>query len=66
MLNYNGGDFTTALKMQQSVQAAEAALGTTEDLYTGVWFVGMDRKWTYLNQNGFPLSSSQSFVSAKR
>ena len=51
MLNYNGGDFTTALKMQQSVQAAEAALGTTEDLYTGVWFVGMDRKWTYLNQN---------------
>ena len=50
MLNYNGGDFTTALKMYQSVLAAEAALGTTEDLYTGVWFVGMDRSWTSLNQ----------------
>ena len=50
MLNYNGGDFTTALKMYQSVLAAEQALGTTEDLYTGVWFVGMDRSWTSLNQ----------------
>ena len=51
MLNYSGGDFTSAVKMQQSVQAAEAAVGTTEDLYTGVWFVGMDRSWTSLSKN---------------
>ena len=50
MLNYNGGDFTTAIKMQQSVQAAEAAVGSTEDLYTGVWIAGMDRNWIALDQ----------------
>ena len=53
MLNYNGGDFTTALKMQQSVQAAEAAVGSTEDLYTGVWIAGMDRNWKALDQTDY-------------
>ena len=31
--------------------AAEASIGTTEDLYTGVWIVGMDRRWTSLNES---------------
>ncbi len=53
MLNYNGGDFTTAVKMQQSVQAAEAAVGSTEDLYTGVWIAGMDRNWKALDQTDY-------------
>ena len=53
MLNYNGGDFTTAIKMQQSVQAAEAAVGSTEDLYTGVWIAGMDRNWKALDQTDY-------------
>ena len=51
MLNYSGGDFTGAPSMQNSVLAAEAALGTAEDLYTGVWIAGMDRSWTNLNRN---------------
>ncbi|MBQ3244381.1 MAG: endo-beta-N-acetylglucosaminidase [Bacteroidaceae bacterium] len=50
MLNYSGGDFTSAYNMQQSVQVAEQTLGTTEDLYTGVWIVGMDRSWNNLDQ----------------
>lgn len=50
MLNYMSGDFTSAYNMQQSVKAAEAALGTTEDLYTGVWIAGMDRSWNSLDQ----------------
>ena len=37
MLNYMSGNFTSSYNMQASVQAAEAALGTCEDLYTGVW-----------------------------
>ena len=53
MLNYNGGDFTTASAMQNSVKAAEAALGTCEDLYTGVWIVGMDRNWKALDQTEY-------------
>ena len=50
MLNYMSGDFTSAYNMQQSVAAAEKALGTCEDLYTGVWIAGMDRSWNYLDQ----------------
>ena len=49
MLNYMSGDFTSAYNMQASVQAAEAALGTCEDLYTGVWIAGMDRSWNNLD-----------------
>lgn len=50
MLNYNNGDFTGAYQMQQTVQVAEKALGTTEDVYTGVWIAGMDRSWNNLDQ----------------
>lgn len=50
MLNYKSGDFTGAYEMQQSVKVAEQTLGTTEDLYTGVWIVGMDRSWNNLDQ----------------
>lgn len=53
MLNYNGGDFTTAVQMQNSVKAAEAAVGSTEDLYTGVWIAGMDRNWKALDQTDY-------------
>ena len=49
MLNYAGGDFSYAIG--SSAMAAEASIGTTEDLYTGVWIVGMDRRWTSLNES---------------
>ena len=51
MLNYSGGDFTSTNAMRSSVQMAEAAMGTCEGLYTGVWFVSMDRSWTNLVAN---------------
>ena len=51
MLNYSGGDFTSANAMRTSVQTAESAMGTCEGLYTGVWFVGMDRSWKNLVAN---------------
>lgn len=47
MLNYANGDFS--YQIAQSVQAAETALGTSENLYTGVWIVSMDRGWNRLN-----------------
>ena len=53
MLNYNGGDFTTAVMMRNSVMAAEAAVGSTDDLYTGVWIAGMDRNWKALDQTDY-------------
>lgn len=49
MLNYAGGDFSYGIG--SSAAAAEASIGTTEDLYTGVWIVGMDRRWTALNES---------------
>ena len=51
MLNYSGGDFTAEPAMRSSVQTAEKAMGTCEGLYTGVWFVSMDRSWTSLVAN---------------
>lgn len=51
MLNYNNGNFTSYKQMENSVLAAEAALGTCEDLYTGVWIAGMDRSWDNLDYN---------------
>ena len=51
MLNYSGGDFTGTTFMNNSVNAAKQALGTVEGLYTGVWFVSMDRSWTNLVAN---------------
>ncbi len=49
MLNYSNGDFSW--QIGPSVVAAEAAMGTAEGLYTGVWIVGMDRRWTALDEN---------------
>ncbi|MBQ5826724.1 MAG: T9SS type A sorting domain-containing protein, partial [Bacteroidaceae bacterium] len=49
MLNYAGGDFSYGIG--SSAMAAESSIGTTEDLYTGVWIVGMDRRWTSLNES---------------
>lgn len=47
MLNYSGGDFSYGL--EQSARTAEAAMGTTDGLYSGVWIVTMDRGWNRLN-----------------
>ena len=49
MLNYAGGDFS--YQIGSTVSAAEAAMGTADGLYTGVWIVGMDRRWTALDEN---------------
>lgn len=47
MLNYASSDFS--YQMAASVNAAEAAMGTSEGLYAGVWIVSMDRRWNSLN-----------------
>lgn len=47
MLNYSGGDFSYG--MSTSATAAEAATGSTDRLYAGVWIVTMDRSWTRLD-----------------
>ena len=47
MLNYSSSDFSYS--MASSVRAAEAAMGTAEGLYAGVWIVSMDRGWSRLN-----------------
>jgi endo-beta-N-acetylglucosaminidase D len=47
MLNYSSSDFSYS--MATSVTAAETAMGTSEDLYAGVWIVSMNRGWTRLN-----------------
>lgn len=47
MLNYAGGDFSYGIA--PSVKAAEAATGSADRLYTGVWIVGMDRGWNRLD-----------------
>ena len=49
MLNYAAGDFSYGIG--PSVQAAEAATGSADRLYTGVWIVSMDRGWTRLDAN---------------
>ena len=49
MLNYASGDFS--YQIGPSVTAAENAMGTAKGLYTGVWIVGMDRRWTALDEN---------------
>lgn len=49
MLNYAGGDFSYAIS--SSVNAAEQLMGTADGLYTGVWIVDMNRRWTALDEN---------------
>ena len=47
MLNYANGDFS--YQIGASVVAAENAMGTADGLYTGVWIVSMDRRWSDLD-----------------
>ena len=49
MLNYANGDFS--YQIGPTVTAAETAMGTADGVYTGVWIVGMDRRWTALDEN---------------
>lgn len=49
MLNYANGDFSW--QIGNTVAAAEQAMGTADGLYAGVWIVGMDRRWTALDEN---------------
>ncbi|MBO5922136.1 MAG: endo-beta-N-acetylglucosaminidase [Bacteroidaceae bacterium] len=49
MLNYANGDFSYMIG--STVAAAEQAYGTADGVYTGVWIVGMDRRWTALDEN---------------
>ena len=49
MLNYSNGDFSW--QIGSTVSAAETAMGTADGVYTGVWIVGMDRRWTALDEN---------------
>ena len=49
MLNYSNGDFSW--QIASTVTAAETAMGTADGVYAGVWIVGMDRRWTALDQD---------------
>lgn len=49
MLNYASGDFSW--QISGTVTAAEAAMGTADGVYAGVWIAGMDRRWTTLDQD---------------
>ena len=51
MLNYSGGDFSWGIT--ESAKAAINSMGTTDGLYTGVWFVTMDRSWDRLNATDY-------------
>ena len=53
MLNYNNGDFTTANGMSTSAKTAISQMGTTDGLYAGMWWVGMNRSWTNLNSDEY-------------
>ena len=49
MLNYANGDFSWSIA--STVTAAEQVMGTADGVYAGVWIVGMDRRWTTLDQD---------------
>ena len=49
MLNYANGDFSW--QIASTVTAAEQVMGTADGVYAGVWIVGMDRRWTTLDQD---------------
>ena len=53
MLNYSGGDFTSSYAMENSAKVAISQMGTTDGLYTGMWFVTMNRGWSKLNTNDY-------------
>lgn len=50
-LNYSGGDFNAG-SAATSVANAKAAIGSAENVYQGVWIVGMDRNWAGMNYGG--------------
>ena len=62
MLNYSGGDFSW--QIGESVLAAEAAMGTNENLYTGVWIAGMDRRWTALDGGDYDAGWDDELIAA--
>lgn len=49
MLNYAANDFSYMIG--PSVTVAENNMGTADGLYTGVWIVNMNRRWTALDEN---------------
>lgn len=49
MLNYANGDFSW--QISNTVTAAEQVMGTADGVYAGVWIVGMDRRWSALDQD---------------
>lgn len=49
MLNYAGGDFSYNIK--SSVQVAESNFGSADDMYTGVWIVNFNRRWSDLQKD---------------
>lgn len=49
MLNYASGDFSW--QISTTIAAAEAAMGTSDGVYAGVWIAGMDRRWNTLDQD---------------
>lgn len=51
MLNYSSGDFT--YQISGSAQTAIAATGSADGLYTGMWFVNMNRGWNRLNADDY-------------
>ena len=51
MLNYDNGDFSS--NISPSAQTAIKQMGTADGLYTGMWFVSMNRSWTKLNADDY-------------
>ena len=62
MLNYSNGDFSW--QIGESVLAAEEAMGTCEDVYAGVWIVGMDRRWTALDGGDYDAGWDDDLIEA--
>ena len=62
MLNYSNGDFSWGIG--ESVLATEEAMGTSEDLYAGVWIVGMDRRWTALDGGDYEAGWDDELIDA--
>ncbi len=50
MLNYSGGDFSTGFAT--SVAAAKSVAQQTNNLYSGVWIVTMNRAWPMMASDG--------------
>lgn len=51
MLNYVGNDITSTYQMQNSINAAESKMGTTDGLYAGVYMATMERAWQNFEAN---------------